>query len=341
MSKIMRILICLSFLMISASSGYAMMIAIPRLPDYIAKVPVIVEGHIRMSDGKSILIVDRFLKGSASNAIIIERDTEWAPAIKIVDGERVILFFAYVNPDGTKALLYNGNISKWPRQNDGFFVPTTYLTDDMTRFGAVINALIYAMDGKDFEERARRIISMTKSPDEMLQLAGLQLMTSSVFSKTLADGNNWQKLTQIAAFMLPLLKSENPEIRIEAAAATRHAPVSVAAPALIPLLTDPARNVSQSAASVLGMVFGELKLPRPVVVPSKLQFGEKLASVDVVQFRQNARNWSEAVWSEKADTQIAKDLVRLHKSLESGSALERESAQIYINILEGTSVVEK
>ncbi|MHB1000169.1 MAG: hypothetical protein ACYC27_13065 [Armatimonadota bacterium] len=341
MNKFYKLLVCLSLIIISTSTGYALSIFIPPLPDYITKTPVIAEGHIRIAEGKTVLLVDRFLKGTASNVITVTYDSRWFPALKVDNGERVILFLSKLNPEGTEAHMYAGNCGKWPMDLKVPYGQKTYRTNDLDRFSAVIDAINNALAGNDFEDRARKIIAMIQSDDEMIQLAGLQLVSSSAFRDTLGKGNNLLRIRQIAAFALPRLKSDNPDIKIEAAVVTESAPISVAAPALIPLLTDPGRNVAYRAAGELGSVFTNLKLPRPVVVPSKLQFGDKVDSVDINQFRQNARNWSEAVWAKKADAQIAKDLERLHKSLESDSELEKESAKIYLNILEGSQTGTK
>ena len=339
MFRIIRIII--SLLLVLASAGFTTSLGFPTLPNYLAKTPVIAEGHIKFTDGKSILLVDSFLKGTASKTIIITYEPQYRPSLRVADGDRVILFLSQLNSEGTKAFLSGGYMSMWPKDPKYPYFGKTYSTSDIDRFSIIIDTMNSVLSGNNFKDQVQKIISMMRSDDEMMQYAGLQITSSTVFRNILPKSNRYELLGQIAAYALPLFKSNNPEIRIEAAEVVKYAPISIAVPAIISLLSDSGLDVAYRAAIILNSMFTKVELSMPHIASSTPERPSDLSYLKTDDGRQQARIQCELLWDEKVDVQMIKDLERLRKSLESGSDLEKESAKIFIDILEGTTLDTK
>ena len=297
------------------------------VPDLVAGAAIIARGPITVDAGEPFLVVSKLLKGDGSDRIMLGwRGFGLGPPARFEEGEAVILFLEPPDETGRAYLIGYSDQGKWPQphRRDGWG------SADIPALERAIGALNEALAGRDFETRAKSIVAMLRSHDEILQLAGLGLAESETLSKWLPQKQRATARCQLAAHALGLVTSENPNIRGGAIRLLKFAPNVVAAPALIPLITDPDAHCRRHARVSLGRVVADAKIDDPDILEwlkwSATHKSEYPDPYDIqIEFA--------VAWQSKRELRLAKEVPRLRSSLDATSDIERESASIYLRYL--------
>lgn len=296
------------------------------IPELVDKAELIVIGTIATT-GEPTIQVEKYLKSNGSNQLLLGMSLEGLqPYPEFIRGVPVMLFLNSPDETGRAYLFGLRDQSQWPKPER----LDTYARADVADLERIVVAAQTALAGSTFDEYGRGVIAMLQSKDELLQLAGLDLALSELTSRSWKSGRAWpDAYSQIAAYALPLLDSPNKDIRGRAIQLVGHAPNAVAAPALIPLITDPDKWCRSQVRVALGRVVTNCKMNDPLIMswqpsPSNLQPIDGSEEVKIA---------FENAWQMKKDKRQAIALTRLREGLTSSSRLARESTTILLSYI--------